>query len=74
VFFVSGAERIEPPDDLYVTDTFTDRALEFVEEAVTQTKRPFFLYRFGDYWKVGLPLTVVVTAVAIPLILLVWPL
>ena len=44
VFFVDGAERIEPPDDLYVTDTFTDRALEFVEEAVTQKRRPFFLY------------------------------
>jgi len=52
VFFVSGAERIEPPDDLYVTDTFTDRALEFVEEAVTQTKRPFFLYlaHIAPHW------------------------
>jgi arylsulfatase A-like enzyme len=52
VFFVSGAERIEPPDDLYVTDTFTDRALEFVEEAVTQSKRPFFLYlaHIAPHW------------------------
>ena len=31
-------------------------------------------YRFGDYWKVGLPLTGVVIVTAIPLILLVWPL
>ncbi|SFT32071.1 SLC13 family permease [Halomonas saccharevitans] len=31
-------------------------------------------YRFGDYWKLGLPLTLVVMAVAIPLILIVWPL
>jgi di/tricarboxylate transporter len=31
-------------------------------------------YRFGDYWKLGLPLSLVVLAVAIPLILLVWPL
>ncbi len=30
-------------------------------------------YRFGDYWRLGLPLEVVVTAVAVPLILLVWP-
>ena len=30
-------------------------------------------YRFGDYWKVGLPLTLVVIVTAIPLILLVWP-
>lgn len=31
-------------------------------------------YRFGDYWKLGLPLSLVVVAVAIPLVLLVWPL
>lgn len=31
-------------------------------------------YRFGDYWKLGLPLSLVVMAVAIPVILLVWPL
>lgn len=31
-------------------------------------------YRFGDYWKLGLPLSLVVLAVAIPLILIVWPL
>ncbi|WP_445004184.1 SLC13 family permease [Halomonas mongoliensis] len=31
-------------------------------------------YRFGDYWRMGLPLEVVVLAVAIPMILLVWPL
>ncbi|HUH04407.1 MAG TPA: SLC13 family permease [Kofleriaceae bacterium] len=31
-------------------------------------------YRFGDYWKPGLPLSLVVVAVAIPMILLVWPL
>ena len=31
-------------------------------------------YRFGDYWRMGLPLEIVVVAVAIPMILLVWPL
>lgn len=31
-------------------------------------------YRFGDYWKLGLPLSLVVMIVAIPMILLVWPL
>ncbi len=30
-------------------------------------------YRFSDYWKVGLPLTALVIAVAIPAILMVWP-
>jgi di/tricarboxylate transporter len=31
-------------------------------------------YRFGDYWRLGLPLSAVVVAVAVPLILVVWPL
>ncbi len=31
-------------------------------------------YRFGDYWRVGLPLEVLIVIVAIPMLLLVWPL
>jgi di/tricarboxylate transporter len=31
-------------------------------------------YRFDDYWRMGLPLDVLIVAVAVPLILLVWPL
>jgi di/tricarboxylate transporter len=31
-------------------------------------------YRFGDYWRMGLPLEIIVIAVAVPAILLVWPL
>jgi len=31
-------------------------------------------YRFGDYWRMGLPLEVIVIAVAVPVILVVWPL
>jgi di/tricarboxylate transporter len=31
-------------------------------------------YRFGDYWRMGLPLEVIIVVVGIPLILLVWPL
>lgn len=31
-------------------------------------------YRFGDYWWLGLPLTVLVTVVAVPLISYFWPL
>jgi len=29
-------------------------------------------YRFGDYWRLGLPLSVVVTVVAVPVIIWVW--
>ncbi len=31
-------------------------------------------YRFGDYWRMGLPLEVIVVVVSVPTILLVWPL
>ncbi|MBQ0749536.1 MAG: anion permease [Roseovarius sp.] len=31
-------------------------------------------FRFGDYWKLGLPLEVLVTAISLPLLLIVWPL
>jgi di/tricarboxylate transporter len=30
-------------------------------------------YSFGDYWRMGLPLEVVILAVSIPMILIVWP-
>ena len=29
-------------------------------------------YKFGDYWKMGLPLEMVVAAVAVPMIMLIW--
>ncbi len=50
--FYSGAEKIDPPDDLYVTDDFTDQALGFIEEAVTETEQPFFLYlaHIAPHW------------------------
>ena len=31
-------------------------------------------YRFGDYWRLGLPLSIVVVLVAVPAILWIWPL
>jgi di/tricarboxylate transporter len=31
-------------------------------------------YRFGDYWRMGLPLSVIVVLTGTPLILCVWPL
>ncbi len=30
-------------------------------------------YQFGDYWRMGLPLSIIVTLVAVPLILIFWP-
>jgi len=31
-------------------------------------------YRFGDYWRMGLPLEILVVLVSVPMILIVWPL
>ena len=31
-------------------------------------------YKFGDYWRMGLPLEIVIVIVALPLLLMVWPL
>jgi len=31
-------------------------------------------YRFGDYWRMGLPLEILIVAVSLPLILIFWPL
>jgi di/tricarboxylate transporter len=31
-------------------------------------------YRFGDYWRMGLPLEVLIVVISVPLILVVWPL
>ncbi len=52
VFFVEADRRVEPPDDLYVTDTFTDYALAFIERAVHQDRKPFFLYlaHIAPHW------------------------
>lgn len=31
-------------------------------------------FRFGDYWRLGLPLEIIVIAIGVPMILMVWPL
>lgn len=31
-------------------------------------------YKFSDYWRMGLPLEIIITCIAIPMILVVWPL
>jgi di/tricarboxylate transporter len=31
-------------------------------------------FRFGDYWRLGLPIEIIVIAVGVPLVLRFWPL
>ena len=51
VFFVEDNERLDVPDDFYVTDAFTEYALKFIDEAV-QGDKPFFLYlaHIAPHW------------------------
>ena len=39
-----GRTPIKPPDDFYATDNYTDAAVEFVNEALDDAGKPFFLY------------------------------
>ncbi len=50
--FYHNHKIIDPPDDLYVTDDFTDRAMDFIDESVNKTKKPFFLYlaHIAPHW------------------------
>jgi arylsulfatase A-like enzyme len=51
-YFKPGGDRgltrdntpVEPEDDFYATDTFTDVACEFISDAVGADDKPFFLY------------------------------
>jgi arylsulfatase len=51
VFFVEDDERVEFPDDGYVTDLFTDHAIDFARDAAS-AGRPFFLYlaHIAPHW------------------------
>ena len=37
-------EPMDPPQNFYTTDAFTDYACRFVEEALAEEEKPFFLY------------------------------
>ncbi|GIW97417.1 MAG: arylsulfatase [Pirellulaceae bacterium] len=40
-----GNEPVEPADDFYATDAFTDYAIQFIDESLVEDgNRPFFLY------------------------------
>ena len=39
-----GNEPVKPEGDYYITDAFTDYAIQFAEEAAARDDRPFFLY------------------------------
>lgn len=53
VFFLNGNERVELPEDAYVTDLFTSKAIEFIKESRSgEQRKPFFLYlpHIAPHW------------------------
>ncbi len=53
VFFVNGNDRVDLPDDAYITDMLTSQAVEFIKEARSgEQQKPFFLYlpHIAPHW------------------------
>lgn len=51
VFFVSDTQRVEFPEDGYVTDLFTEKAIDFIRQS-DDSGKPFFLYlaHIAPHW------------------------
>jgi len=52
VFFVFDEERVEFPEGRYVTDVFTDQAINMISTTVKAGQKPFFLYfaHIAPHW------------------------
>lgn len=52
VFFVSDEQRVEFPEGRYVTDVFTDQAINMISSTVKAGQQPFFLYfaHIAPHW------------------------
>lgn len=52
VFFVADEQRVEFPKGRYVTDVFTDQAIDLMTSTVKTNRRPFFLYfaHIAPHW------------------------
>jgi di/tricarboxylate transporter len=71
------AERLEVSPDPFLMATAVGASCAFLTPIGHQNNALILGpggYRFGDYWRMGLPLEVLVMAVSVPTILLVWPL
>jgi di/tricarboxylate transporter len=73
----SLAERLQLSPDAFLMAVAIGAACDFLtpigHQCNTLVMGPGG-YRFGDYWRLGLPLSVIVVAVGVPMIALVWPL
>ncbi|MGF1631522.1 MAG: SLC13 family permease [Kiloniellaceae bacterium] len=71
------AERLEVSPDPFLMATAIGASCAFLTPIGHQNNALILGpggFRFGDYWRMGLPMEVLVIAVSVPTILLVWPL
>ncbi|WP_090567403.1 SLC13 family permease [Belnapia rosea] len=73
----SLAQRLEMSPDAFLMAVALGAACDFLtpigHQCNTLVMGPGG-YRFGDYWRLGLPLSLIVLLVGVPMIALVWPL
>ena len=41
---MEGNQTIDVPEGFYATDTFTEKAIEYIDQSISQSDQPFFLY------------------------------
>ncbi|HEX2255772.1 MAG TPA: SLC13 family permease [Afifellaceae bacterium] len=73
---VQVADRLEANPDPFLMAVAVGASCAFLTPIGHQSNTLVMApggYRFGDYWRIGLPLEVVIVLVAVPMIVLVWP-
>jgi di/tricarboxylate transporter len=74
---VSAAQRLDASPDAFLMAVAIGASCAFLTPIGHQNNTLILGpggFRFGDYWRLGLPMEILVLAVAIPLLLVVWPL
>jgi di/tricarboxylate transporter len=71
------AERLQASPDPFLMAVAVGASCAFLTPIGHQSNTLIMApggYHFGDYWRLGLPLELIIAVVAVPMILLVWPL
>ncbi len=71
------AERLQASPDPFLIAVAVGASCSFLTPIGHQSNTLVMApggYHFGDYWRLGLPLQVIIAIVAVPMILIVWPL
>ena len=71
------AERLNVNPDAFLMAVAISASCAFLTPIGHQSNTVVMVpggYRFGDYWRMGLPLAILVTAIALPMLVFIWPL